>query len=523
MQYRAWFITSLISPIVVWAVNQGPIPDGILSSYNPSLVADSSPSLTPEQFGAKGDGTDDDSAAIASACAAAAGRTLVLSRSYKMYVDKTLNCNWAFWGNGNISPDSGVTVTHNGNTAAYDTAYIYNGIGSVIESTTSRVSVSWWGAQVPGTDAAVAIRAALGSNRTILIPPGTYTMKSQSRAPCCALDPANVLVQGLSNFEILGYGAVLTTDNSNNFTSWLHVDTSHHWSLKGITCLGNRTGLSPVQENACFTLTSDSYFTVRDINATGNWGGESTISAGDWLSYGLIDNVKGNAVGQCFDYGFVQDLTISNVFAVGADANGRQGATQVGWKCLSITYDPPNASQNRSAVAFPDPSITSHLTVTGFDASNFRQGWMVNSGNYFLFSGNKWHDNPGLVSKGESGIGGYLVYIPGASTGYPPGNIAVNGDVYANNGMTQPGAGILLGAGTISNGDIIKNVIITNSIFDNNASFGIETDAAVSKFANVVVESNVFSGGAQVAPVGPHLYTVLAGCGKSPGGRWDHC
>jgi hypothetical protein len=512
MQHQSWLTTLLASSVIIWTVTQSPLPS-IWTWYRPSLAAEWPPSpqatfvsLSPEQFGAKGNGKDDDSAAVASACSAAAGRTLVILQSYRMHSNETLDCSWAFFGNGSILTDSGVTVTHNGTTAASNIAHIYRGNGSVVESNASFVSVSWWGAQAPGSDAAIGIRAAMGPNRTILIPPGIYTMRSKQDAPCCALDPANVLVQGLTNFEIIGYGAVLTTDNLNNFTSWVHIDKSDHWTLKGITCLGNRTGLSSSQENACFTLTSDSYFTVRDINATGNWGGESTISAGDWLSYGLIDNVKGTAVGQCFDYGFVQHLTISNVFAVGADADGRQGKTQVGWKCFSITYDPPNIRENRSEIVFSNPSITSHVTVTGFDASNFRKGWMINSGNFFFFSGNKWHDNPGLVSKRDAGAGGNVAHVEGLSTGFSPGNIVVSGDVYANNGTAQPGSGILLGAGATSNGDIIKNVIISNSIFDNNVPFGIDTDVALSKFANIVVENNVFSGAAQVGPLGPHLY-----------------
>lgn len=473
--------------------------------------------LNPKDYGAVGDGVADDAAALLAGCtaASAAGVPLVLALIYRVASNQSFTCDLAFAAGALLAPDSGRTISHAGSAYAADAAWIFGGSGAVTSTTPYR-SVKWWGAGRPGsTDDAPGFRSALASNTYIKVPPASYTFTSRTPGPPTAFDDIGVHVLSKSNFVIDAYDAKITMNNANAFASWIHIDSSSNFQLRGMECVGNRTGLSAGQENSCFTLSNVVNFTVRDIYASGNWGGLGTISAGDWMVNGLIENIRGDAVGQCFDYAFLKGVTIRTVRAKGADTNGNQGAGQIGQKCFSNIYDVPNAGNNVTGVSFTD---TSGVALDDFDVSNFGTGWLISSGqNYTLTNSNRWHDNPGLGA--TKGIGGYITYFNGgsaSSVGFPPGRIT-DRSRYTTNGAATAGAGVYINSGDIVNGDVITNIDIDGT-FDNNADTGVNTIS--SAHLSGLMINGIFSGAGQTTAVSSQLSSVagavITGYGVSP-------
>lgn len=457
--------------------------------------------IAASDYGADGTGSTDASTALSNACTAAntAGVPLGLSGSYKVSSNLTLGCDLRFGAGAILLPDTTKTVTVNGKIGgAADTDFIFQGQGAVVANS-PYVSVGWWGAAAAaaaGTDAGPAFRAAVGSNRVIKVPALAYTFTTTQSPPgdIAAFDNSLLQITSQANFVIEAYGASITPNNANALSAGVTISDSTNFKVLGLHCIGNRTGLTAGQENACIALSSDVSFTIRDLWASGNFGGEGAIGYGDWLVNGIIDGVRGDAVGQCFDFAFAKNVVFSNVSAVGV---GNDGATGTGDKCVSNLIDTVNSSNNHTGVSFTD---TDNLKIIAVDASNFTNGaWQLSSGQHIQFIGNAWHDNPG--------VGGYVNYRNGGaftSVGHPPQHILIKGDRYSNNG-SGANQGIFISSIGIAGcacGDLVNDIQI-DADFENNNNTGITTDDATHT-TNVTLVG-AFTGANQTKTVGELL------------------
>ena len=321
---------------------------------------------------------------------------------------------------------------------------------------TTIVNVVQLGADPTGVaDSAPAFRAAIASNRKVVVPAGTYRFKSTVSPPCCAMDPTAVLVTGQSNFAVTGQGAVtIFADPSIPHTSLFHFDQDKRFSVAGLTLRGDRTGLRPTQENVGIALTSDTDFSIQGLTVDGGFGGEGTGIAGDWLVRAKFRNLTFNGVGQCFDVAFLKSVSIDNLVGRGADAAGGQGG---GAKCVSVVNDLPNAATNHSGVAF---SATNGVRVRGADVSGFAVGAYLASGTNFNFSGNFWHDN---AMAGGKGIGVFVQRIasgPFASAAAPPSGITITGDRFVNNTGAAGECDVLIGVPGVSDPPLEQGVTL---------------------------------------------------------------
>lgn len=439
------------------------------------------------------------------------------------------------------------------------------------ESTTARslaarfadtVNVLDYGADPTGTiDSAPAFRAAMGSNRRIFVPPGTYLFTTTQTAPCCAYDPPAVLVQSLSNFEIDGYGATVEIAPGIALSSALQFDKDSNFTVRGLTIEGTRSGLTAAQENVGIALSSDVGFNIDDVHFSGNFGGSGAPIAGDWLVSGAVSNIHMDAAGHCYDVAYLLNDSFGTTWATGAGTDGGSGSGDIGQTCFSVIVDPLNAANNNTGITFPAgtptsftgaisgttltvtavvsgtlaegqivsgtgvtpgtvitggsgatgtytvsasqtvsseamtsvASYTDGVTVSGINESNFATGFLLQTGSHYQFSGNYWHDNPGIGS--APGLGGWIDYAAASSPGVPPSNIVVS-DRFVNNGGAVAGEGLLLSAAAIANSDKIANVYILGSQFDDNINVGVGTDGATG-FSNLNIFGNLFSGAAQ--------------------------
>lgn len=353
------------------------------------------------------------------------------------------------------------------------------------------VNVVALGADPTGVlDSAPVFRSAIASNTRIFVPPGTYRFSSTVAAPCCAFDAPAVLVQSKSNFEIDGYAATIVIDPSIALSSAFHFDKDSHFLMRGLTIQGNRTGLTSGQENAGVALSSDVDFQMQDLRFTG-FGGNGTATAGDWLVDGTFDQLQMDGVGHCFDIAYLLHTQILSVNATGADTNGNEGAGEVGQTCFSVIVDTPNAGQNNTGYPYTE---TDDVVVHGLQESNFTTGGLIDTGTHYLLTGNSWHDNPGLAPS-TPGIGLYIDYSYPSSVGVPPSGITIS-DRFYNNGAAEAGYGLFMSTSQIQNSDVLSNIYVIGSQFDNNNSTGVSSSGSTG-FSNLNLFGNTYSGAAQ--------------------------
>ena len=402
-----------------------------------------------------------------------------------------LNAAWAASGFNFTSAPTPVQV----NTALNGTAKVVNAVLA--------------GADPTGVaDSAPALRGAIASNETLLIPPGTYRLASTVTPPCCAYDNPAVYVHGLSNFAITANGATFVVDPSIALSSAWLFDSDKNFSVSGINVQGSRSGLTSGQENVAFAFTSDFNFRASDLHIAPGFGGNGAALAGDWLVNGLFQNITMDGVGHCEDMAFLKGVTFLMQRAIGADTNGNEGTGQLGQTCFSVINDVPNAATNNSGVSFTE---TDGVNVLDTNESNFVTGFAISSGLHYHLAGNDWHDNPGLSS--SPGLGGYIFYTNGgvaSSVGVPPGDITIS-DTFANNGSVVPGYGLAISAGAIANSDTISGLSVGGSTFDNNAAIGVGSDVSTGLSDIAISGDNNFTGAAQTTAINSNLTAVLPG------------
>lgn len=370
-------------------------------------------------------------------------------------------------------------------------------------------SVLDFGADPTGVaDSAPAFTHAIASNRKIIVPPGTYLFKSTVQPPSCgarlvcAVDRPAVLVQNARNFSISGYGATINVDPSIAFSTAFLFLKAENFQIEGLTINGSRAGLVTKQVNVGISLFSAVDWTVRDINFASGFGDNGAALSGSWLVNGRVLNNRMLGVGQCADFAFAMDLEIRGNFALGGGPSGVAGQ-----KCLSFFFDGPNAATNNTGYAITQPD---GVRIESNYVKNFANGLVIATGSHYKISGNVWDSNPG-VAPNALGTGILIYYVNGgrfSSIGFPPSNIVIDGDSFLNNGTTVNGAGLLIDTNNITNSDLIQNVTIANSLFENNRTIGIYTSVAAHA-SNFVVYGNSFSGPNQQISIDRNTFSFM--------------
>jgi hypothetical protein len=366
------------------------------------------------------------------------------------------------------------------------------------QDTISKTVVSC-GADPTGVlDSAPAFRACIASNTLLIVPPGTYNFCSTVPPPSYLtffLNPS-VLIQSVNNFAIFGYGAVINVCPAIAYSTPFQFDQSTNIAFKGLTINPSSEGLTGGETSTGVSLSNVVGAHVEDIT----FGPGLTAQAFymDWVVNAVFNHIT-IVAGNCFDTGFLLHVKFDDV---------NQTAGAAGLQCFDIVNDTPNAGANRTGISYAE---TDDVSVTRFNASGNNTGAYITTGKHIKFSNNVWHDNPGGQGGAGDGVGIFIQYLNGGtftSVGVPPTGIVIDSDVFFNNGAVNAGQGILFDASQIINSDAISNVIINNSVFDDNTATGIAS-TGTTHYSNISIGAgNVFSGPNQSVAMNPDFLAV---------------
>jgi Pectate lyase superfamily protein len=370
------------------------------------------------------------------------------------------------------------------------------------------INVTAYGADPTGqNDSAPAFRAAVaaaGSNSVILVPPGTYSLASTTRAPCCSFVAQAVLVQNVKHVAIEGYGARLVLSPGLLQATAFRIDRSRDVCIEGLTLQG-AIDRPNKETHVGLSISSVLQMTVNDIHFAGLMG---TGIAGDWIVDGKFTNLTMDAVNQCLDIAYLRNVEIGSI-----TGRGFNELTKTGSKCVSVVADPIN--HNYTGIDYPE---TKGVFVHDVSASGFAVGAYITSGVNFRFSHNYWHDNPGIANRAK-GIGILISYIARGkyiNEGFPVRNVVIDGDRFADNGMVTPGAAVWIDTRSVTNGDLLENITICNSVFSNNATLGVHVVSPEHLSGlSILGNNNRFGGPAQRRALGPNASRLSAASGTS--------
>jgi hypothetical protein len=347
-------------------------------------------------------------------------------------------------------------------------------------------------------DSAPAFRACIASNTTLIVPPGIYNFCSTVPPPsylAAFLNPS-VLVQSVTNFAIFGYGASINVCPAIAYSTPFQFDQSSNIAFKGLTINPSAAGLTGGETSTGVSLSNVVGAHIEDIT----FGPGLTAQAFymDWVVNAEFNHIT-IVAGNCFDTAFLLHVKFDDI---------NQTAGAVGIQCFDIVNDVINAGANRTGIAYTE---TDDVSVTRFNVSGNDTGAYITTGKHIKFAQNNWHDNPGGQGGSGAGVGIFIQYLNGGgftSVGVPPSGIVIDSDIFANNGTVNAGQGILMDASAIANSDTISNVVINNSVFDNNTATGIAT-TGTTHYSNIAIGAgNVFSGANQAVSMNPDFLAV---------------
>jgi hypothetical protein len=253
-------------------------------------------------------------------------------------------------------------------------------------------------------DSAPAFNAAMGSNRIVYIPPGTYRFASTQPppAPYTHPHPCCVLIDSYYNFVVTGYAATIVVDDGVALSEAFLIARCHDFIFEGLTIQGTRKSLTIVaQINVGLMGHSWERFLIQDLHFTGNFGHSGAGIDGDWIVNGTYRNIVMDAVGFGFDMAYLYNVIFENIRVRGSDAHFDATIPSLpGGLGLSIIVDPPNATYNFTSVPFTE---TEFVTVRNCDFVNMTAGFKTTTGKHITLMGNRWHDFPGHLATSASG------------------------------------------------------------------------------------------------------------------------
>jgi hypothetical protein len=371
-----------------------------------------------------------------------------------------------------------------------------------LESNPAVVNVLQYGADPTGVaDSGPAFRAAVGSNRVIVIPPGNYLFKSSVFDSIVNPNPAAlqaIAISSQSNFTIFGYGATLTMDASIAATPFFGIADCTNFNILGIRFEPSSSGLGPSDFNSCIGMISCVQFNISDIYVGTHLKNQAFF--GNYLVNGVLRHwhMSGG-----------QGVDIANVLHClfdGWNADGFSTVPNASGLWFGNNMDlATNPLRNHTGYTINE---TDHLTISRCNISNYTTGVFISSGHNIKVIDNTFHDMPGT---GVGPVGIYLTYNNGGngdSTGHPLKGVQIIGNTFITIGHTTTGEGILIDPAAIVNADVLSDVIITNNHFSDIVNAGV-IETSNSHLVNFVWgEGNTFT--AVSNPIDASLLPVMA-------------
>ena len=325
-------------------------------------------------------------------------------------------------------------------------ARLFAGSGLVIVSKAPVVSVAWWGALAEASvDAAPAFRAAWGNDRHIVAPAATYRLCSTQDIPANdarAVQPETIIYADGSNVDVDFTGAILAVcpDIAHVAVGTLVYDRVRHLRHRGGTFIGTKVGVPLNTENNAIGFISVVDVDVEDVVCEAAYEGVGSCMGGDWVVDGRFRHIRANNVGIFADFAFLQKVVFEDVRATGRgearDSAGALvvGANNPGQKGFALIFDPPNATFNKTGLAYGE-STNVRITFSSF--SNFVTGVALGTGHGIRLVDDTISENPG--AGGSVGLG---VYIFGTDAGHYPSDIIIDGGRISGNGAATSGSAL---------------------------------------------------------------------------------
>jgi hypothetical protein len=424
--------------------------------------------VDPEDLGAIGDGVVDDTKAILAAAsrAVAIGMPMRLNKNYRVSSSQNLACDVIFH-DGKIIVDEGAALTITGNISAPKIAHLF--VGSVATPKAPVVSVAWWGALV-NADAAPAFRAAVGSNRTYFVPPGTYTLSTyvDDCLPGATFGPQVIInFCNISNFHIEAYGAVIKTvpDPVHHTTEIMVMQGDSNFSVAGGTWQGSLSSGNLLGLGTCVAVIFNSTdFTFKDMHLTKRY---TQGFAGDFDKNGIFTNIQLDASSMGFDLAYQQNISFDHITATGLSFDGTASPGQALISLISDTVNLPYRTVSFGA-------FTKNISVSNSSASHFAFTYHITDGSKYNFRNN--------TSNGtNTSFDYYIVTTSGRSVG----NINITGAI-----STGFKSSVYFVPGPLGKDQSFHDIIISSSTFSNDA-IAIDVEGDPRKVTNLKLDPNL--------------------------------
>lgn len=403
-------------------------------------------------------------------------------------------------------------IPNSGATSSAGILYNQGGTGAVNRTVQSKfqetVSILDFGADPTGVvDCVAAFMLGVQSNRTLLVPPGTYYLNTTVPPPFDYFDNTCLLMENLTNFHVRAEGATFNVGDSIAFSGIFHFNNCTNVSWVGGTFNGNKFGSIPSNENTCMALTSVVGFYAANIWIKSGFGGIGAGLVGDWIVNAIFENIRMDNIGIATDVAFLKNVVFKDIIATGADFNG----VNTGDKGFSIIWDGPNSARNATGISFTQSQDVSYI---GCSASNFNTGATLWTGTRISYIGCDFSYNIGIAAS-VPGIGAGITYVNGGlftSVGNPPSNISYSGCRFVGNGNATQGlsSGIILDASASAGTEKIDSITITGCIFTDNIARGIGAGAGGnSNLTNIISAGCTFSGTTQTETIAANIINVI--------------
>lgn len=229
---KAAFLSSAASDLQAITTKLQWLPSGT-GATSRTLAARFADWLSAKNFGATGDGTTNDRAALANAITAGASSHVALpAGTYRISSSLTFSVPVVFMPGAKLSIDAAQTATFSAGIVAPELSQLFTGSGTVAGLRTARPE--WWGALRDGsTDDGPEIQAALtcvgaASGGEVLLSAGTYAVNS-------------ALTMSVGGVKLRGAGRTATNLGISNATMTVITVSggAQHWEISGLTFLAS--------------------------------------------------------------------------------------------------------------------------------------------------------------------------------------------------------------------------------------------------------------------------------------------
>lgn len=472
------------------------------------------PTIAAKDYGADVTGAADASTALTNGCTAASSAKVPmgLNGTLRVAANLALNCNLTFAPGAVLKPDTGATVTVTGQVSALPTDHVFQGAGNVTLSSASWVSVAWWGALV-NTDAFVAIRRAIGSNRVIYFPAGTYSCGSYDTNLFPLVRGNTCLnIDSVSNFVLKGDGATLTADNTHSNSNMISISNASDFTFSDFV-LNLGSGIPGGAAPSGFALAGVRRCEFRNNHFNSGWdaaGANPSAFRGDGIiSCNFNDNMM-PSISQAFDFAYISRVRISGNVAT-------WGTGSLNGRALGIQND-ADMCTNYPDVSCSYVSETLYVTIDHNYFNSFETPVLLSAGRFYSVDNNFFANftNGVLITYRASGNT--------SSVGQPVQLTKVNNNFFRND--TPGGTGIYIDPSAIVNADSLTDLQNNNNAM-HQLTTGVFVNGALHHSNVIALGNAMWAVGTQTNGTDVSQATCAAGIsattGTSYNGYITHC